>query len=131
MASCYASHVSTKQTPQTSPIPGTTQVENSAGGFTWEVSDWTRLDRFICLGAEGNTFYTTERELTIENAACVERCAKLDGVRTVNRIVEISVAGRAPKNDPALVAMAIVAKVGSGETKQAADAVGGWRVGGR
>jgi 60 kDa SS-A/Ro ribonucleoprotein len=53
--------------------------------------------------------YCTERELTIENAQCVLRCCKEDGKRTVARIVEISEAGRAPKNDPAIFALAICA----------------------
>ena len=34
-------------TPQSQPMPGSTQVPNSAGGYAWQVDDWTRLDRFL------------------------------------------------------------------------------------
>lgn len=118
----YAKHVSTKQTPQSEPIPGTTQVENNAGGFVWAVDDWTRLDRFLILGHEGPSYYATERELTKESAACVERLLKVDGPRVVARVTEISDAGRAPKNDPAIFALALALKLGDSATKRAARA---------
>lgn len=105
----YASHVSTKVTPQTQPIPGVTQVPNSAGGFVFEVTPWTRLDRFLILGNDGGTYYASEQKLTQENAACVRECLKLDYRRAIDRIAEISVAGRAPKNDPAIFALALAA----------------------
>jgi 60 kDa SS-A/Ro ribonucleoprotein len=111
-------------TPQNQPIPGTTQVPNSAGGYAWKVDDWTRLDRFLVLGAEGGTYYIKERELTAENAQAVIRCIDEDGERAVARIVEISEAGRAPKNDPAIFALALAVTHGSPATKRAAfDAI--------
>jgi 60 kDa SS-A/Ro ribonucleoprotein len=112
----------TKKTPQSAAIPGASQVPNSAGGFAFAVDDWTRLDRFLILGAEGGSYYATERELTLENAQAVQRCLQLDGCRAVNRIVEISTQGRAPKNDPAVFALALAAKLGDLETRRAAFA---------
>jgi 60 kDa SS-A/Ro ribonucleoprotein len=104
----YAQHVSAKRTPQTEPIPGRTDMTpNSAGGFAFAADDWTRLDRFLVLGNEGGTYYASERKLTAENAVCVARCLDLDCVRTVERITEISVSARAPKNDPAVFALAL------------------------
>lgn len=111
---------STKQTPQSEPIPGSTQVANSAGGFAWAVDDWTRLDRFLILGSEGGTYYIEERALTRENAEAVTRCIQADGQRAVSRIVEISQGGRAPKNDPAIFALALAASVGDNATRRAA-----------
>lgn len=120
----YAKHTSTKSTPQTSPIPGSNQVPNSAGGYAWAVDDWGRLDRFLVLGSEGGSYYAGERELTLENAACVERLLKVDGPRVVARVAEISDAGRAPKNDPAIFALALALKRGDLATRRAAkDAV--------
>lgn len=107
-------------TPQSESLPG--QIANSAGGFSFAVDDWTRLNRFLVLGSEGGSYYASERKLTIENAAAVERCLKLDGRRVVARIVEISDAGRAPKNDPALLALALAAKRGDADTRSAAFA---------
>jgi len=111
-----------KSTPQTSPIPGTSQVRNSNAGYSWAVDDWARLDRFLILGSEGGSYYATERELTLDNAEAVLRCIDADGARVVARIVDISHEGRAPKNDPALFALALAAKLGDEPTRRAAHA---------
>ena len=42
---------SNKRTPQREPIPGTNQVRNSSGGFSFPVDDWVRLERFLILGS--------------------------------------------------------------------------------
>jgi len=118
----FTKHYSTKTTPQREPIPGTHQVSNSAGGFTWELDDWARLDRFLVLGSEGGTFYVGERALTRANAEVVARCLRADGTRTINRIVAISETGRAPKNDPAIFSLAMAAKLGDEATRRAAYA---------
>jgi 60 kDa SS-A/Ro ribonucleoprotein len=107
-------------TPQSEPIPGSAQVPNSAGGFAWAMDPWSRLDRFLVLGTEGGTYYVGERELTVENAAAVAECIAEDGPRVVRRIVEVSTAGRAPKNDPALFALAMAAGMGDEATRAAA-----------
>lgn len=113
----YTKHYQTKQTPQSEPIPGTNQVKNSAGGYTWAVDDWKRLDRFLILGSEGGTYYASEKKLTQENAASVLRCIKADGLRAVAQIATISREGRAPKNDPALFALAMAASLGDVPTR--------------
>ena len=113
----YAKIFNRRVTPQSQPIPGSNQIRNSASGFSWQVDDWTRLDRFLILGAEGGTYYITERELVKQNHDAVVRCIKQDGVRVVNRIVEISDAGRAPKNDPAIFVLALVVTHGDVEAK--------------
>lgn len=105
----YAKDFSIKKTPQSQSIPGKSQVENSAGGFVFEVDDFTRLDRFLILGNDGGSYYASQKTLTIENAECVIRCIKTDAKRTVDRIVQISVEKRAPKNDPAIFALALCA----------------------
>ena len=108
----YAKNFNRRATPQSQPIPGSAQVCNSNGGYVWAVDDWTRLDRFLILGAEGGTFYLAERELVKQNHDALVRCFMAVGVRAVNRIVEISEAGRAPKNEPAIFALALVATHG-------------------
>ena len=118
----YTKHVSPKVTPQSEPVPGKPTVLNSAGGFSFEVTDWVRLDRFLILGSEGGSYYATERKLTVENAEAVVRCVTLDGPETVRRIVSVSNAGRAPKNDPAVFALALAAAHGDAATKSAAYA---------
>src|SRR5207244_8389186 len=44
-----------RNAPQSQPIPGSNQVRNSGGGYSWQADDWTRFDRFLILGAEGGT----------------------------------------------------------------------------
>jgi 60 kDa SS-A/Ro ribonucleoprotein len=117
MALNYAKLFNRRVTSQSQPIPGSAQVANSGGGYSWAVDDWTRLDRFLILGAEGGTYYIGERDLVMQNHDAVVRCIKADGVRAVNRIVEISDSGRAPKNDPAVFALALVAAHGTPEAK--------------
>ncbi len=100
------------------------QIMNSAGGFTFDLSAWTRLHRFLILGTEGNTYYATERKQTLDNCQSLLACIKEDGERTVREIVAISDAGRAPKNDAAIFALALCAAQGDLATRAAAyDAV--------
>jgi len=116
----YSEHFNTKETVQTQPIPGKAQVENNAGGFVFSVEAWDRLTRFLLLGTEGGTYYAKESKLTIENAQTVLELIKNDGKRVVSTIVEISKAGRAPKNDPAIFALALCTAMGDADTKAAA-----------
>lgn len=96
-----------KATPQTEPIPGSKQVKNSAGGYSFAVDDMMHLQRFLVLGSSSNTYYTTARKLTRENLDAVERLLKAGrGREVVDKIVEISHQGRATSNDPALFALA-------------------------
>jgi 60 kDa SS-A/Ro ribonucleoprotein len=114
----YLKRHNPKRLPQWAPLPG--QVQNSNAGFAWPVDDWTRLRRFLILGSEGGSYYASERKLTRENAEAVERAVRADGTRAVNEIVSVSQEGRAPKNDPALFALALAAGVGDDETRKAA-----------
>ena len=122
MAVNYIKHLNRRITPQSQPIPGSAQVANSAGGYAWQVDDWARFDRFLILGAEGGTYYIAEQDLVRQNHDALVRCIRADGVRAVNRIVEISDAGRAPKNDPAIFALALVMTHGDAAAKALAFA---------
>jgi 60 kDa SS-A/Ro ribonucleoprotein len=118
----YGKLFATRRTPQSVPLPDSGQVMNSAGGFAWPVDAWTRLRRFLILGSEGGSYYATERALTLENARAVQLCIAEEGERVVREIVEISDAGRAPKNDAALFALAMCAGLGDIGTRRAAFA---------
>jgi 60 kDa SS-A/Ro ribonucleoprotein len=107
-------------TPQDQPIAGTAQVPNWAGGYAWKVDSWSQLDRFLILGTKGGTYYATERTVTHENMKAVAECLAIDGLRTVQRIVDISDAGRAPKNTYALFALAMAASAKDADTRYAA-----------
>ena len=102
----YAKHVLRKTTSQSQPIPGKQQVKNNAGGYVFQISDWDQLTRFLILGNAGGTYYCSEREMTVENADVVLRCAKADLSRTLKEIERASF--DAPKISPSIFALALL-----------------------
>lgn len=104
----YASHVSTVATAQSQKARAD-QRRNLAGGYAFVLDPWTRLDRWLILGCEGGSYYASERTMTRDNARTIDECLTADGPRTVERITELSVTGRAPKNAPAVFALAMAA----------------------
>jgi len=107
-------------TPQSEPAPGRDQVLNSAGGYVYALDPWDRLDRFLILGSEGGTYYVGERELTKNNAVHLAKLVREDGTRVVERIIAVSLDGRAPKVSPALFALAMCAGFGDDDTRRLA-----------
>jgi 60 kDa SS-A/Ro ribonucleoprotein len=114
----YAQHF--QNTPQSQPLPDRAMIQNAAGGYVFAIDDWQRLRRFLILGSEGGSYYESERKLTLENASCVRRCLAADGPRVVREIVEVSDLGLAPKNDPAIFALAIATKHSDNITRKLA-----------
>ncbi len=112
----YIKHFVSLFTPQREKARGD-QVPNSAGGYVFAVDKWARLDRWLILGAEGGTYYASERALTRDNAKTIAECLGEDGLRTVARIVAVSESGRAPRNDTAIFALAMAAGDASRETR--------------
>lgn len=51
MVAKYGQHYSKLTTPQSEAIPGREEdmTKNYAGGFTFKVDDWERLNRFLIL----------------------------------------------------------------------------------
>lgn len=92
----------------------------SIDGYRLEHHDWARLRRFLVLGSEGGSYYAGEFTLTRENAQAVERSIHEDGPRAVSEISRVSEEGQAPKNDPALFALAMAAGLGDEPTRRAA-----------
>lgn len=113
--------ISRRRTPQSHPADER-QVANAAGGYTFATSDDAHLHRFLTLGTSGGTYYTSAETLTREAADVVFAAAATDPIRLVQRIVEISEAGRAPKQNPALFALAIAASCEDVDGRRAACA---------
>ena len=113
-----------RATPQTEAIPGreADMAKNNAGGFSFKLNQWDQLDRFLILGTEGGTYYATEQDITKQNYTTVSKLIAEDGLRVVNRVVEISDSGRAPKNDPALFVLALCSAANDEATRKAAIA---------
>lgn len=94
---------------------------NRSGGKSFEVNAWTQLQRVLILGTAGGTYYVSERDLTQDAIAVVDACLKADGPRAVQMAVDVSVAGRAPKNDYAVYVLARASVVGDEATRKAAN----------
>lgn len=96
------------------------QAKNNAGGFSFVIDGEARIRRFLTIGVEGGTFYVSQRELVKQNASVVLDWARNHASQLVALATEISVAGRAPKNEPALFAIAAALALGDSEGREAA-----------
>lgn len=96
------------------------EVQNNAGGFVFAVSPMDRLDRFLVLGSEGNTYYQGGAKLAKENAQNVIQLLRKEPKAVIDRVVEVSEAGRAPKNEYALFVLALAAADANAETRKMA-----------
>lgn len=113
----------TRSTPQAERAD-VQQAPNNAGGFAFTVDDEARLRRFLTLGVDGGTYYVSERDLARQNADLVLRWARTRTAELVDAAVEVSVAGRAPRVNPQLFALAAAASLGDDDGRRTAlDAV--------
>ncbi|WP_309570183.1 RNA-binding protein Rsr [Deinococcus sp.] len=86
------------------------QVVNHAGGFVYALSDEARLTRFLILGTDGGTFYATERGHTLQATEFVKTFVQLNAGAALRVTLDVIRTGRAPKADPALLVLALIAK---------------------
>ena len=99
------------------------QVRNAAGGYVYEISEWDALMRFLVLGTQGGSIYESEKDLTKQNLDNVIKAIASDGVRVVEMVQDVSVRGKARKNDMALFTLALCMKHGDPDTKKAVERV--------
>jgi 60 kDa SS-A/Ro ribonucleoprotein len=119
MPDVFTTHVTPNATPQTEQARAD-QVLNNTGGYVFKAADKTRLNRFLTIGTEGGTYYQKEKALTRQNAALVTAMAQESNPALIGEAVAISVAGRAPRNNPALFAIAAAAGLGNDGYRQRA-----------
>ncbi len=100
----------------------TPQVKNSAGGYAWALDPLGRLERFLVLGSADGTYYAGRRAKAAEHLDVIATALDNHGADAVARIVAISQAGRAPRNDQAIFALAVALKLGDDATRAAAAA---------
>jgi 60 kDa SS-A/Ro ribonucleoprotein len=108
--------VATSQREQADPR----EVKNSAGGYVFQAADGSALDRFLTIGTEGGSFYADESRLTQVAAGRVLAMAREGNPLLIERATAISQAGRAPRNNPALFAIAAAAGLGPDDYRQQA-----------
>ena len=116
----YKEHFNTTKTSQQEAIPGREDemATNYAGGVVFKLDDWKLLDRFLILGSDKPTYYASAKKLTKKNASNIVKLIKQDGKRVVDRLIEVSLAGRAPNNDNALFVLAMVVGLGEVEDRK-------------
>jgi 60 kDa SS-A/Ro ribonucleoprotein len=108
--------IGTRITPQSQPADSR-QVQNHAGGYSFQAPKLARLHRFLTLGTEGGTYYVREPELTKKAAGLVVQMASDGDPALVDEIVAVSTAGRAPRNNPALFALAAQCGLGPADAR--------------
>lgn len=110
---------STRTTPQSQPADARQKL-NAAGRYTFVADADIRLRRFLTLGTDGGTYYTSAADLTVENAGVVRYFAENRPADLVRAIVDVSQAGRAPKQNPAIFALAMAAGLADDDGRSAA-----------
>lgn len=92
------------------------QVKNNAGGYVFALDDIKFAERFLILGAEGNNYYVSNTKQVIDAAQCLQRLINDGrGKELIDLAVDISVNGRAAKNDPAIFTLALAGASGNSE----------------
>lgn len=128
MGYSYGKMYNAKQNPpQTVPLPNRPEmVRNSAGGYVFEAD---LVKRFLILGTTSPTFYASKEQSFKTAVEALEKSIKADGVAFVQLIVEISDSGRAPRQSPALFALALAKELGDETTRTAVySAIANWKV---
>jgi 60 kDa SS-A/Ro ribonucleoprotein len=106
MAFLRKQRASSAAVAQTVPL-NSRQVQNEAGGYVFQVSDWDALDRFLILGTAGGTFYVNQETMTDRATELIQRCLKADGPRVVEMLTRVSDKALAIKQDYAIYALAL------------------------
>lgn len=97
-----------------------TQVPNSTGGYVFAVDEMQRALRFLILGTTGGTYYASEKAITSENAEFIKNLADNRGVELVELIRDVSLNGRAARQNQTLFALALCASSTDAETRKSA-----------
>lgn len=108
-------------TVQTQSVPGVTQIKNAAGGYVFETSPLQRIERFLILGTWGGTYYTSEKDLTRDNAELLIQFVNSgqdNAIALIDLIRSVSLDGRAHKQNPTLFALAVACSFGTPESKR-------------
>ena len=114
------SEIGKRNKPLTQGQKGENQIENSDGAYVFEVDEQMKLNRFLILGSEGGSYYANAQKLTLENAKTIQAMIEVNGVEVVKIVVDVSESGRSPKNDPALLVLAMCAASKQPEVRRAA-----------
>ena len=89
--------------------------------LAFTLPDEQLLMRFLILGTQGGTFYTSESELNEEHAGCVTRLINNgQGEFVVQQVLEVARSGRAIRMNSVLLSLAMCCRSDDKKTKSAA-----------
>ena len=75
-------------------------------------TDWKRLDRFLCLGAESGPYQVKGFEANVDRNSATVRCIRADAVRVVGRVLTLRQQGCLAANGAGIFVMALVTALG-------------------
>jgi 60 kDa SS-A/Ro ribonucleoprotein len=103
-----ATRKNTALTPQTERA-NEREVQNSAGGYVFQVDKFQQLKRWLVLSSTGGTFYISEKKLTKDNAKNICDLFKNteDGLEALKIVKDYSISGKTPKVDTILFTLAL------------------------
>lgn len=102
---------SVQRSGQMAPRAGheTIMQQNSAGGYTYVVSDKELLERILILGTNANTYYANATKLTVDAIDSIKRMiTEGKGQLVVDVVNDIYESGRAPRQDATFFVLALV-----------------------
>lgn len=99
------------------------QVQNSAGGYVYQVGDAERLRRFLVLGTEGGTFYASQRDLTRENVSFLKEFAAKDPFVYYTVLETADEQNIAPRHSTILLALAVLYAFGKVQIPEVTEVV--------
>lgn len=107
-------------TPPNRKLKGlkTKQVLNNAGAFVFSTTETQQLDRFLMCGSMDGTFYVTPQKLTEQNCQTILKLINKNGVVALRRTLDLVLANRMVKIQPALFVFALGIKHGDESTKK-------------
>lgn len=117
MPADYVNDYNPVVTPITEPAESR-QVPNSTGGYAFGLDCFAQLERFLILGTEGGTYYARQKQITRENAKNVIVALDVDYRRSIELICSIAQDRRAPRQEPAIFALALAASHKNVECRQ-------------
>ena len=84
------------------------QVQGAAGGYVWQISNQEQVIRYLIIGSEGGNYYQTPQQVSSQCASCVLRMTRTpdDFKWLINTIRQVSMEGRAAKQESTLLALA-------------------------
>lgn len=84
------------------------QVKNNTGGYVYQVSDKSRLERFLILGVDGGTYYVSEKDITQQNVEWLKGLISHDSKLVLDTVLDVSTNGRAYRNSAAIFVLAML-----------------------